>query len=477
MEDAPSTPAPAHPRGGVLAGAKSHWPQFAATTVVFLLVISHYLACHIQTDMYDNVPAWPRVEEGDAMILSWTIAGLLSYPIFAFLLEKLNRKFCIYIVSAILTAACILYKTANTLFLFHVAHCLSAIGNTGALIACTIYVTEIAHNNLRGSLLLWGELMYRVVHASVVFIEAFISKIPVSWFATAPSVLVVLCFLFWLPDTPIYFLRRGNRDGATRSLKWFRRGNTPESLTQEMENIEEVLKATRSDSVSSSNIFQDFFNRHTLRYTGIALVLYLTENFSGDASTTWVVCVLPERLGGDFHDIVYSSAEVIFVAGTFVAFLLCDKTGRRTLLFASAVGCSVCLIPIAICSHVMSSKNEMSIEKLFAIGFAMPFIFFLALGIRTVITVVLTDIFPPKILHIHLVIRGTLHYLVNFLAVNYINPHSWELKVLNPALFWTSSVVCTVAAVFIFKYLPETMKRPTGFVFMENRNDMLLRNM
>jgi SP family facilitated glucose transporter-like MFS transporter 8 len=99
-----------------------------------------------------------------------------------------------------------------------------------------VYTSEISEKEIRGSLGSYFQLMLTI---GILFVYAVGSE-------TSVFVLSVICgvvplvfgAIFWfMPETPLYYLQKGEKDKAQASLQWFRGKYCPTSLVSQLLDV------------------------------------------------------------------------------------------------------------------------------------------------------------------------------------------------------------------------------------------------
>ncbi|KAK7869837.1 hypothetical protein R5R35_008054 [Gryllus longicercus] len=476
---------------GIATGAgakkKSRFPQYAAAVIVNVLYISYSLADTSRFEVAQSLKNYTDLndeEKAEAMQkdmgLTFCIAGLLSFPVYGLMFEKFSRKICAYVIGVTYIINSILLLCANSYELFHVAQFFLAISAAGTTIISPIYISEIAQDDIRGALQAINVLMYNIGFLLATFVVHFFPKYSLSWVTFVPTAIVFLCFHFWLPETPIYFLRRDDTDEAGRSLQWLR--GSAADVPQEIENTKAVLKATRSDSQTTTTVFQDFFQKRTLGYCAVVTVLCLTDHFSGFTATGFELEALLKTLNPNHSSANDFLQYIIYMVGNVIVILICDRKGRKTALLISTVVCAVTLIANGICYHVIQNAANpdepkadegFGAAKIFALIFSLVHVMSYNIGIGVLSAVVIADIFPPKMLNTQLAINGIISWPFTY-VINDLFYRTVKAAIHASGAFWVYSGCCAVGALFIYKFLPETKSRPAGYLLMDNRDDVVL---
>jgi MFS family permease len=126
----------------------------------------------------------------------------------------------------------------------------------GVLVLIPLYVTEVSEDHIRGSLgsffILSNNLGMLLIYIAGTIFDYY----------TTPKVMLTLPVAFTLlfsffPETPVYLLRYKKHDEAERSLKFLRRINKTNGLTElAADDLQKMIREVNSDEDSkrSSNL-------------------------------------------------------------------------------------------------------------------------------------------------------------------------------------------------------------------------------
>lgn len=164
---------------------------------------------------------------------------------------------------------------------------------------------------------------------------------------------------FWLPDTPRFYIMKGNLKRAEQVLARTHLGSTEELIHDKVDELSRL-----NNSIPGKNVAERTWNTikqlHTVpsnfRALIIACGLQGIQQFTGFNSLMYFSSTIFETVG--FEN---STAVSIIVAGTnfiftIIAFFAIDKIGRRLILLLAIPGMFISLILCAIAFHFMNIK-------------------------------------------------------------------------------------------------------------------------
>jgi hypothetical protein len=88
-------------------------------------------------------------------------------------------------------------------------------------VASPLYTDEIAEVRIRGAVGIYVDIMFCV---GILYVYVFGAFVPYVWMSIACAIIPVLFAVtfFWMPESPMYLLTKGQNDKAEKSLGWFR---------------------------------------------------------------------------------------------------------------------------------------------------------------------------------------------------------------------------------------------------------------
>ncbi|KAK7873866.1 hypothetical protein R5R35_005729 [Gryllus longicercus] len=457
---------------------KHRKPIIVAVTVSFLN-IPHFLnGISFSAAAHDITGAlWKWDEQRRMTQISYIVGGILAYALFAFLFQRYRRKTCLYLVCVCHLTTSILLLCTNSYWLLHVSRASSAIGDIGAGMFCVIYVSEIAPDEIRGSLVGIHKMLFNLtelIPTVMYLLHVPLKSLPFSCISIVISVFVVICTYVAVPESPIYFLRREDNAGAKESLE-FLYGNEA-NVSQLIANRKKILKATRSDLQTTTSIFEECLNRRTLTFTCIAIALYFLRIVVGFWSARFhvdgVLWKLPKASYNNESHFLIIDVCLMLLANLLVL-VLCDRVGRKILIMVSLFTSSIALIGegIIFYVHLLDYNNWKTIRIIFIV-FSLLYLISLNLGISILPEVLITDIFAPKVLNTQIAILGSFHLCVDY-VIHYEIYNPMEPPLSGYGIFLLFGGLSCIGTLLFFKFLLETKGRAPGFMFMDTEESVL----
>jgi MFS transporter, SP family, xylose:H+ symportor len=328
------------------------------------------------------------------------------------------------------------------------------IGGIGVGIASMIspmYIAEIAPAKIRGRLISWNQFAIIFGMLVIYFVNFFIARqgneewlINEGWrwmfFSGAIPASIFLFLLIFIPESPRYLVMKGKEEKALSVLKKI-------SGATEAPNILKDIKDTLHEksapwlSYGFLVIFVGILLSVFQQFVGINVVLYYAGNIFRNMGSTTDTSLLQTIIVG-----------MINLSFTVVAILTVDRFGRKPLQIIGALGMAICMFGLGFSFYF---KSQGIISLLFMLGYTASF----AMSWGPVTWVLLAEIFPNSV-------RGAMSIAV---AAQWIAnlAISWTFPILNDNIaltakfnhgfaYWIYGIMGILAAVFVWKLVPET---------------------
>ena len=334
---------------------------------------------------------------------------------------------------------------------------LGGVGVGLASMLSPMYIAEIAPARIRGNLVAWNQFAIIFGMLVVYFVNYGISKVGGSdtWLNTIgwrymflsgaiPSVAFLL-LLFFVPETPRYLMLKGKEPAARAVLAKL---TTAEEGEQEITEIRASLAEHHSGRMLSFGgllIFIGIMLSVFQQFVGINVVLYyapeIFKNVGFDTNASL------------FQTIIVGAVNLIF---TVVAIVTVDKLGRKPQQIIGAIVMAVAMI-------ALGTAFALQIKGVVALLCMLLYIAGFAVSWGPVVWVLLSEIFPNQIRGKAMAVAVVAQWAANYLV-------SWTFPILNdnPYLlntfhhgfaYWIYGVMSVLAAVFMWKLVPETKGR------------------
>ncbi|BGO92352.1 hypothetical protein NBRC10512v2_004625 [Rhodotorula toruloides] len=285
--------------------------------------------------------------------------------------------------------------------------------------------------------------------------------------------------LFFLPDSPRFYVKRGELDRA-RDVLVRLRGQPPTSQYIELElaeivaNAEVEAKAIPTGSMSASwaacfsgSLFQAKSN---LRRTILGTSLQMMQQWTGVNFIFYYSTPFLQSTGAIKNAFLTSMIfTIVNVGSTPISFYTVERFGRRPLLIIGAFGMLVCQFLVAIIgvtagfnkTHVDAATGKTIADNIGAVNaqvaFIAIFIFFFASTWGPGAWVLIGEIFPLPIRSRGVALSTASNWLWNTI-IAVITPYmvGEDKGNLRSSVFFIWGGLCTCAFVYSYFLVPET---------------------
>jgi SP family xylose:H+ symportor-like MFS transporter len=328
------------------------------------------------------------------------------------------------------------------------------IGGIGVGIASMIspmYIAEIAPANIRGKLVSWNQFAIIFGMNIIYFVNYFIARqgndqwlTEEGWrwmfFSGAIPAGLFLLLLFFVPETPRFMVMKGKDDKALKLLNKISGSNDAPAILKEIKDTiheKSVPWLSFGFFVILIGILLSVFQQ----FVGINVVLYYAGNIFRNMGASTDSSLLQTIIVG-----------IVNLTFTVVAILTVDRFGRRPLMIIGAFGMAASMIALGTSFFTHN-------EGFLALIFMLLYTAFFAMSWGPVTWVLLSEIFPNSIrgaMSIAVAAQWIANWVVSF-TFPIMNDNLWLTGRFNHGFsYWIYSAMGILAALFIWKYVPET---------------------
>ncbi|TDZ34355.1 General alpha-glucoside permease [Colletotrichum spinosum] len=330
----------------------------------------------------------------------------------------------------------------------------------------TAYAAEICPAAMRGYLTAWvsmcwgmGSFLATGVLRASLQIEGDASwRVPyaLQWVWVVPLFAVG----FLAPESPWYLIRRGRVDDAERSLRRLaRKGHYTEQTMAEtlalMRHTDEMEKIEAEGAT-----YRDCFRGTNLRRTGVVCMAWVIQILNGQAICSYAAIFLqsagmPVVQSFNFNMGIQSTN----IVGTAIAISLMGRVGRRVFYLCGSTAIGVAMLVVGVLGFVPSAASSVSIAVA-VVMIIINFVFKMSLGPTCYVIVGETS---SSRVRAQTIVLGRAVYVVGQIIIQQLNPRMLGNK--SDAWNWGAKSgmfyfgLCTIWAVWIFFFLPETKNR------------------
>jgi sugar porter (SP) family MFS transporter len=351
-----------------------------------------------------------------------------------------------------------------------------------------LYMSEICPRKVRGALVSGYQfcitigimLASCVVYATQDYNNTGQYRIPIA--IQFPWAIILAGGLFFLPDSPRYFVKKGDIAKATHALARVR--GQPEDSHYVQNEIAEIIANEEYERalIPSSSWFSSWANcfkgslwvqKSNLRRTILGTSMQMMQQWTGVNFIFYYSTPFLQSTGAIENTFLMSMVfTIVNVFSTPISFYTVEKFGRRTILLFGALGMLICQFLVAIIGvtvgfdHTHPAPTADDPERTMAnnvsavnaqIAFIAIFIFFFASTWGPGAWVLIGEIFPLPIRSRGVALSTASNWLWNTI-IAVITPYMTGTNRGNmkSSVFFVWGGLCTCAFVYTYFLVPET---------------------
>lgn len=378
------------------------------------------------------------------------IGSIISSFLFAYLNDTIGRKITLLLVTIPHLTAFILIATARSVYVFYIARFIVGFGDSCVFTTLSIYIAEVASPKVRGT---WGNQMSFQLYMGQLLMNVIGSynSIPIASYICLSFPVLFFCTFLFMPETPYFYLMKGQVEKARKSLQKLRREV----------NVEDELNQLKSDvdrQMSESGAWKELFtiesNRKAL-YT--ATFLRASQQFAGYACfavyTQYIFAQSGGNLSATTSTIIFSGLCWCF--NVLASFTL-DKFGRRKSYIYSLLFSGVSLFIAAIYFSIQTFFPNIDVQIVNWIPLAslIFYIFFYSFGVGLIPTLMMGELFSASIKTKGLIVINIVMCSLISLITKLFHLLDTNFGLYAPFMFFSCG--CFLSTILAFYYVPET---------------------
>lgn len=407
---------------------------------------------------------------------SW-ITSLLSIGCFVGcvmagpLMERIGRKKSLMLVAMgnyAVGFTCILL--ADRAEFIYVGRFLNGMGLGFVLATVSVYIVEIATNDMRGLLGCFVQFQ-----GSVGVLLTFSLGALLNWWQISLGLLVlvlpIILAMWFIPESPRWLIMRGNEWEGEVALKWLR-GRGPQQLDREIDQIKREIAIRKRERISITLLLDP----EVIKPFAICMMMMFFLQMSGFNVMVFYCVTIFQKSGSVVHPSLASIiVGCVLVLSCFVALGVVSRLNRKVMLVGSILGMAAChatlgasfyfiealeaerLVNCSNCTQSVLTAGEYVAEN--PVGWLPPlaiigFLFLGNVGYGTLIWVVTAELLPPKVRSIANSFIICFAFITGFLVAKTFVDLVQAIGC--SGTFWFYGAVCAAGALFTLIFVPET---------------------
>ncbi|XP_076672749.1 facilitated trehalose transporter Tret1 [Andrena cerasifolii] len=352
----------------------------------------------------------------------------------------------------------IIFATEQTHLL--VARFFCGMGAAAVLFVVPTYVSEISCDAIRGML---GSLLVLILNGGVLFVYVLgaLCSFRVVAIVAFTLPLLYLAFFIFVPESPVYLIRRNRLDEAARSLRWLKAGHEP-TVEREMLRLQAEAKDLKVSgrSIGPRDLFRD---RATIKGLIITLGLFSGQQFCGIFAmisyTETIFGISGSSLSPHVSAVIVGAIQLF---GSYLSTSLMERLGRRPLLLISCSGMCVCHYILGTFCYLQSLRYDVTAFNWIPVTALSTFVIMFSLGMGPGPYVVSSEILSRDVSSVIVTLGLFSVWSTAFLVLKFFpNVVAWLGMY---GCFFLLGTLCAFTCAFVFALIPETKGLPRQLI-------------
>ncbi|XP_050435946.1 facilitated trehalose transporter Tret1-like isoform X4 [Adelges cooleyi] len=410
-------------------------------------------------------PTLPMLESGEAVSFEVTSAGAATagslfglgavigaVPAGA-VSSAFGRKVSLLVSEAHVLFGWLMIAFPQAMRMLYIGRILQGVGCGAMCAIIPTYVGEIAEADIRG--FLGG--MYQLFIVSGIFYSYVLGNVLTYSqlnFACAMWMFVHIIAVVYMPESPYYFIRAGKTEKASDQLARLRKYG--HDFQAELKEIQTFVDDEQKNQYTAREVLEKDVNRKAL-IIGVGCMFF--QQLSGINVLIFYLKHIFESSGSNISPALSTTiVGVTQVVMTFVAMLVTDKWGRRTLMIYSMTSMGISFMALSyyyfVKTHNFKIADSLSWLPLAAI---IVYIAMFSVGCGPLPFVIIGEIFSSELKSLGTGIATATNWILVWLVTCLSTPLD---TLIGPSgAFFVYSGFCFLGMLFVVNRVPETKNR------------------
>ncbi|XP_056631507.1 facilitated trehalose transporter Tret1-like [Diorhabda sublineata] len=376
-------------------------------------------------------------------------AMIMCFPA-GFIADHIGRKPTCLLTAFPFVFGWLLILFAQNVYMLYAGRIITGASGGSFVVLAPIYTTEIAQIHHRGAL---GSFMQYLLVIGIFYSNLFGWILSMYAFNVVNTIIPIIfaVLFFFQPETPFYYIQKGNNEKAAQSFARLRGKNYDykeelDAMIKEIENrrqYQDFKVAIKAKSAKKSTIIC-FSLMFFQQMSGVNAVLFYAKHILMQSET--------------HIDVRYGvvGIGIISLISITIGVWTTDYFGRTILLMASSAGCSLSTFLLGFYFTIKDRISEDAIKPygLWPIICVLCFVFSFQLGLGSLPWLACSEIFSPELKAKLGAPAGSFNYLTAFIVTKCFYPVSENLGV--DIAFYIFAFVSLIACLFTLLIIPET---------------------
>ncbi|KAI4456963.1 sugar transporter-like [Holotrichia oblita] len=395
-------------------------------------------------------------EEGSWIVSLSRLAMIPSALLGGFVTEKIGRKYCMLIGGVFLLFPWFMLAFGKSIWVLYAARFIAGLA-VGALVVCgTIYVGEVAENDIRGKLST-ATIILRVSGSLMILcVGPYVSYQTLSLIGVILPILFLLSFSF-MPESPFYLVKKNRIKEAEQNLRVLSSKTVDDKFIAN--RLNEIKYCIDEDMKNKATVWEflsnPMYRKPMIILFGVKTLHQLSGESAISAYMQTIIGLTDSSVSEEISSIIFGAIQL---PAALTAGFLIDKLGRKPLVIISAVGSAIALFTEGTFFYFQDvlEADLSSVAWLPTVALTL-FLFMNPLGIIPLPYVLLGELFPTNIKGMAVSTITLYAGILTFLTARFFKPlsNAWGMY----STFWFFGSVCILGVIFVIVMLPETKRK------------------
>ncbi|XP_031355750.1 facilitated trehalose transporter Tret1-like [Photinus pyralis] len=400
--------------------------------------------------------------EGSWIAISFLIGAFCGSGLCVALLDWAGRRRLVIFTNFPFVASWLMVAFAGSWWELCAARFVAGLSDGMVFCAVPLYFSEVADAKVRGLFVSGLIVMHLTGVLFMAVVGSFLPMKSVALFCVSVPLIVFLTFL-WLPETPHYYVVRGDLENARRSLR---------KLTAKVDvepEIGHILETMDDCDGSKGKLLNFISNGNSRRGIVILLLIRTVQQFSGYvAFVFYLPAILTEA--SDFVSPVISTSIYYTLQMTFalISMVTIDRVGRKPILVFSVASVTLSLSVVGV-YFLVQGYGYVNLKDYSWIPLLGLFLFIsgYSSGLHSIPVLLVGEIFPIGVKVLAITLFDMYYSIVSSIASKFFQYTKDEFGMYVP--FLTFACCCACGLPFIVHFLPETKNKTLEEIQIEGK--------
>ncbi|KAF2885230.1 hypothetical protein ILUMI_20949 [Ignelater luminosus] len=377
--------------------------------------------------------------------------GAASAQIYmAFTLDLFGRRLSMLIIAIPFVIGFLILALSNSFAMFCLGRFITGFCGGAFCVAAPTYIGEMAEKGIRGTL----SVLFQLLLVIGIFLSYALGEFKDLYALTVPLLFgpsTLFGILLFLPESPVFLLKKGKTELAQKSLQFYRGKNY--DISSEMKEIEEYSK------IDTETFINRFKTRACIKGFLMLLGMHIVQQLSGINAVIFYAHDIFKQAGATMSDgvnaIILSLVQIVF---TIVSAYMVDRVGRKILWILSLSIMAGCLVVMGI-YFMMKRNNEETAKDIAWLPLIIICLYLagFSLGAGPLPWVMIGEF-------LHSTVKGRLgsfitcfNWLLAFVVTKLFEP--LVNKVGADVVYWFFAIICGLGLAYVILFVIETRNK------------------